>query len=43
MDNQEIILTSGKTNLGKISRKGNTIRRPINENSDFVQSLITNN
>jgi serine/threonine protein kinase len=40
MDNQEIILNTGKTNLGKIIRKGNTIRRPINENSDFVQELL---
>jgi serine/threonine protein kinase len=40
MNNQEIILNTGKTNLGKIIRKGNTIRRPINENSDFVQELL---
>lgn len=40
MHNQEIILNAGKTNLGKIIRKGNTIRRPINGNSNFVQKLL---
>ncbi|WP_158224993.1 hypothetical protein [Brunnivagina elsteri] len=35
MDDQEIIL-----NAGKIICKGNTIRRPINENSGFVQELL---
>lgn len=40
MQQQEILLTGGKTNLGSIVRVGDTIRRPLNTNSTFVHKFL---
>lgn len=38
--NKEILLAGGKTNFGKITRIGDTVRRPLNENSVFVHKFL---
>lgn len=40
MEQQEILLTGGKTNAGCIFRVGNTIRRPVHKNSLFVREFL---
>jgi thiamine kinase-like enzyme len=40
MQSQEILLAGGKTNLGKIVRVGNTVRRPLNSNSTFIHKFL---
>ena len=40
MEQQEILLTGGKTNAGCIFRVGDTIRRPIYKNSSFVHEFL---
>lgn len=40
MQQQEILLTGGKTNLGSIVRVGDSVRRPLNTNSTFVQKFL---
>ncbi|RUT03404.1 hypothetical protein DSM106972_050430 [Dulcicalothrix desertica PCC 7102] len=40
MHQQEILLTGGKTNLGRIVRVGDTVRRPLNINSTFVHKFL---
>ena len=40
MQQQEILLAGGKTNLGSIVRVGDTVRRPLNHNSTFVHKFL---
>jgi thiamine kinase-like enzyme len=40
MEQQEILLTGGKTNAGCIFRVGNTVHRPLPKNSYFVHEFL---